>query len=256
MFPLAQELIYERIMSHQGTCVCLFILTFMISTPAARANGFSPADRAPFYAETTPSISRTRHFYEVVPQTFFHDLTRLEEITKLHEGGIKLPFDEKFMFRLQLRSVNWPGKMENVNFAVSLNYAFDGGKGGFNQKAAPEEGEITPSNQVENARLFSYLIPPIKKEDGGLLSIVLKYESGSVSLTPEHKKVLKGLSQYLRRKREVFVVITGGGDETFEKRREILVRYMIGVAGIKREWIKGGGEGGDHSWIELRIEEF
>ncbi|MCX7981531.1 MAG: hypothetical protein N2572_01290 [Syntrophales bacterium] len=206
-----------------------------------------------------PAISRTQHFYEILPRRYFPDIDRWEDITRLHDGGIKFSWDENFMFRLSVKGISGLSisKRENLNFAFHVNYLFDRGKVWMREHKEVSSLDFSPGKSEENARFFSYLLPAVDRKNKRLFTLVLQYRAGKTDLTRENREVLKGLFQYLKRNRDVFIVITGTVNDIFKKREENLILYMIRVGKVRKEMIieEGKGDGNGYPWVEVKLQE-
>lgn len=202
-------------------------------------------------------FGRSRHLYEVLPQSFFPDIKHFEELTSLHEGGVKVPFDERFAFRLNVRGVNLPGKTEEVSLSFGIGYLF-----GVSQnikpvsREMPEKGLSSPYKE-EHERLFSFLLPSSPGEKGPLLTVTLSFKRGEKALSYNHRKILQGLIEYTQSHPGVMVFIVPEKGQACGERGKAVVDYLVRMGKLKRQNVHLGEEPGgkDNQWMEVKVVE-
>ncbi|HOJ51763.1 MAG TPA: hypothetical protein PLT64_03515 [Syntrophales bacterium] len=238
--------------------IALFSLAWGFSFPS---EGLVQEGRQPNYFDAAlpkapESFISARHFYEIMPQTFFPEISRWEEITRLHEGGVKFPFDENLVFRLNVRGLNLPGKAGDASVLFGISYRFDKGRVVSELGPTPPASNLSPREQEGNKRLFSYLLPLSREEKGPLFRLILKFKPDEESLSRRNQEVLQSLFDYLKGKEGTIVLLTGKGGASFERRKSMLLRYLMQKGKLDKNSIKtekGSLDG--LSWVEVSIEE-
>lgn len=223
-----------------------------------------PKDKEKGTGNTVPkppeSFEKTRHLYEIMPQSFFREIDRLSELPHLHDPGLQVPIDgrDQFFLRLNVRGLDSaPRRPEEVNFVWGIGYRFGGGK-----PVAPEHRDVSsptaPSGNHEmDEQLFSLLVPSDYGRSDRVISVTLNFEAGDETLTRRHRKILGGLIAYLNRHPDTIIVISGKEGPSYRKRVDEVVRYLTGEGKIGSDRVKVGPipKSGAGRIVEIRLKD-